>query len=284
MRNVNWLDVRAYDRLKTCYVLVKNLKRGGLGVKNPANFMIKMIAIDLDGTLLDLEGNLKDRVISEVDRIVKKGIAIIIATGRDPISATQYAKKLRINYPIVACNGAVVWDPEYMKILFKKTIPLETAHTCLDKIAAFELTPFILEITKDCIFIVREATSNNQMQEIVKIYASGLLEQIEFAKNEISAYFNGTIYMVTSYHKNLEICPSGINKATGVAFVANLLSISREEIACIGDGENDVEMFEFANKRVAVDNAVEPVKRLADFIAPPNYRMGVVDALKWLAS
>jgi Cof subfamily protein (haloacid dehalogenase superfamily) len=148
----------------------------------------------------------------------------------------------------------------------------------------FGLVPFLMEITQDLRFIVRPTSWDESFHEVVKLYATGGDSEIDAAKRKIRALSDGSVSITSSLHGNLEVCPAGVSKASGLAYLADQLDIHPEEIACIGDGENDIEMFGFAGIRVAMGNAVLPLKSLADHVAPSNTEHGIVKALEWILS
>jgi len=198
---------------------------------------VRLVAIDLDGTLLDGKGALDTAALPLVSSILSKGVCITLATGRDPHSATHLSRPITWNAPLVTCNGAVLWDVDRQMPLMKRTIPLEAVQSCLERIPEFGLVPFVMEITTDLRFVVRPTSQGDSFYEVVKLYASGDVASVESAKAEIKALLDGTIYTTSSFHGNLEICPAGVSKASGLDSVAKALGILPEEIACIGDGE-----------------------------------------------
>lgn len=245
---------------------------------------VRLVAIDLDGTLLDGEGALDSAATPLISRILEKGACITLATGRDPYSARHLSRPIAWSFPLVTCNGAVVWDVGKERPLMKRTIPLKAVRDCIDCLPEFGLAPFVMEITPDHRFVVRPTSQGDSFHEVVKLYASGDIASVESAKAGIKTLLDGTIYTTSSFHGNLEICPAGVSKASGLDTVARALGILPEEIACIGDGENDLELFGYAGVRVAMGNAIEPLKAMADFVAPSNTEHGVAEALAWILS
>lgn len=245
---------------------------------------VQLIAIDLDGTLLDGQGALDAAALPLISNILSKGACITLATGRDPHSAIHLSRPIAWSAPLVTCNGAVLWDVGRQRPLMKRTIPLEAVRSCLECLPEFGLVPFVMEITADLRFVVRPTSQDDSFHEVVKLYASGDIASVESAKAEIKAFLDGAIHTTSSFHGNLEICPAGVSKASGLDSVAKALGILPEEIACIGDGENDLELFGYAGVRVAMGNAIEPLKAMADFIAPANTEHGVAAALAWILS
>lgn len=238
----------------------------------------------MDGTLLNAESILEPRALPHINQALSKGIRVTVATGRDPYSATQLTHPVAWQTPLITCNGAVLWDAPTQALLKKHTIPKDAVRHCLDSFPEFGLVPFVMEITQDLRFTVRPTSQEDSFHEVVKLYAMGGDSEIDAAKKKIGTLLDGTVSITSSLHGNLEVGPARISKASGLLYLSGQLGISPEEIACIGDGENDIEMFGFAGIRVAMGNAIRPLKSLADHVAPPNTEHGIAEALEWILS
>jgi Cof subfamily protein (haloacid dehalogenase superfamily) len=115
-----------------------------------------------------------------------------------------------------------------------------------------------------------------------KIVCVGDPDELDVVGDRMRARFDGRLWVTKSLPKFLEFATLGVSKASGLEFLAERLGFSRERTIAFGDGENDVELLEWAGYGIAVDNAHERVKAAADWICPPAAAEGVAQVLEAL--
>ena len=225
------------------------------------------------------------------------GIHVILVTGRMFQAVRRYAREAGIDDPVVCYQGAVVAEPSTGRWLRHEPIPLELAR---EAIAALNEEGFGLNCYVDDELYVAEVTPEAEryasFQDIVlhpvgdlltwlkepptKLVVIGDAEILQGLKERMIARFGGRLYISTSLPYFLEFASPEVTKAAGLGFVAEHLGFSREATVAFGDGENDLELVDWAGFGVAVDNAHELVKERADFVCPSVDEEGVAQVLE----
>jgi Cof subfamily protein (haloacid dehalogenase superfamily) len=225
------------------------------------------------------------------------GIHVILVTGRMFQSVRRYAREAGIDDPVVCYQGAVVAEPVSGRWLRHEPIPLELAR---ETIAALNDEGFGLNCYVNDELYVAEITPQAEQyagfQDLVvhpvgdllawlqepptKLVVIGDPRVLEGLKERMVARFDGRLYISTSLPYFLEFASPDVTKAAGLQFVAKRLGFSRERTVAFGDGENDIELVDWAGFGVAVDNADELVKERADFVCPSVTDEGVAQVLE----
>ncbi|MDS0526861.1 Cof-type HAD-IIB family hydrolase [Clostridium sp. SHJSY1] len=271
---------------------------------------IKMICIDLDGTLFSN----RRKVISEncknaIQEANEKGVEIVITTGRIYNNAVQISKKIGVNCPVIAANGAVIMDRGFEREIFCNILGYDN---CLDIIKLAKKHKVTLHFyTKDIIIVsdflgffigsvsahtnrdkqygikVKKYFNYNRFIGNLKKFSNEIVKCVIYSKNEnkiisfrkeVEEKRELAIFGAGKY--SVEISSNGISKGKAVEILASDLKISREEILCIGDNENDISMIEYAGIGVAMGNAVPKLKEIANYITDTNYNDGVSKAIR----
>lgn len=268
----------------------------------------KMIAMDMDGTLLTT-----DKVVSERNKEVLKkaadiGIKLVVCTGRIFTSAWVYADLIGTEAPIIASNGAYIREKDRDEVIYMKTLPKEDIYKVVKIVKDYGFSPFLF--SSDTIFAEKviftaqmydkqneslpenrkvnivvtddiEKTIDENHQIILKIVIMSEMNEIEKLnklRNEIANKIDVSI--VASAANNFEIMSKGISKGNAVKILGDIYGISPEETICIGDNENDISMIEYADIGVAMENATDGLKAAADYITDTNDNDGVAKAIE----
>ena len=258
-----------------------------------------MLVFDLDGTLLDNNGNMPIENINYLYKLKNEGYIIVIATGRTILSVFNKLNNVPcINY-IISDTGAKIYDVLNKKVMYSHSIP-------------YNITVNILDLYNDD-FKYIDICSNekyykyslfiNENNEVVKTYKSknDLLKEINevshiglnFKNSEhaiklynyiISNYKSiDCLIMQDSFNDNkwLELLPKGASKYTAISKLAKYLKIPNDNIMAFGDSLNDIEMLENVGIGVAMENALNEVKEKANYTtSKSNTKLGVIDFLK----
>ncbi|MDD3704826.1 MAG: Cof-type HAD-IIB family hydrolase [Clostridiaceae bacterium] len=264
----------------------------------------KMLVTDMDYTLLNKEKQVSERNREALKRAVEKGVHMVVATGRIYTSARIYAKLLRLSTPIIASNGAIIKDAS--KTVFRDILNQDTVREMLrlcHKYGAY--CHFFTENTiyseKLINVSLRYTEWNKYMGEEdqvkIRIVDDGE-EIIEAAKSEVlkAVVFDddddkiqklregiietGIVSVSQSMKHNLEVMNKGVTKGNAVRILAQMYGINREEIIAIGDNENDISMIEYAGLGIAMGNAEESLKRVANHITGDYQEDGVAEAIE----
>jgi Cof subfamily protein (haloacid dehalogenase superfamily) len=212
-------------------------------------------------------------------------------------SVKHYLDKAGINDPVVCYQGAVVADPRTGEFLRHEPTPLELAR---ETIVAVRAEGFHLNCYVDDELYVAEVTpearayADFQGLEIhavgdlavwldrppTKLVAVGDPEALDGLEAKMKARFDGRLYISKSLPYFLEFANPEVTKASGLAFLAEHLGFAQDRTVAFGDGENDVELLEWAGYGVAVANAHERVLAVADFVCPPVTEEGVAQVIE----
>jgi Cof subfamily protein (haloacid dehalogenase superfamily) len=222
---------------------------------------------------------------------------VVIVTGRMFQAARPYALEAGLDDPVVCYQGAVVADPLTGKWLRHEPIPLELAR---ETIAALNDEGFGLNCYVDDELYVAEVTPEARRYadfQHLQLHPVGDLlawlqepptklvviddpEVLDGLKQRMIDRFEGRLYISKSLPYFLEFASPDVTKAAGLGFVAEHVGFSQAETVAFGDGENDIELVEWAGYGVAVANAHELVKEVADFVCPSVDEEGVAQVLE----
>lgn len=259
---------------------------------------IKLIAFDLDGTLLDMKHQLHDKTIEAVKKVRQKEIRTLVATGRMYCSAKPHTDKLNVIDPVITYNGALVVDPQKNEEIFHSPIPFEIAKKITKMVIENE---YHLQLyIDDQLFVAEENHFTDTYEEIsgIKAQAVGdldqflaeeptkmlIIEEDEDKQVEINNFlienFAEEIELSSSYPSFFEITKKGMSKAVPLKKLAAEYGLKREEIMAFGDGLNDLKMLQWAGIGVAMENAHPHLQEIADDIAPDHNELGIARYLK----
>lgn len=263
--------------------------------------MIRLIAADLDDTLLDAASSLTARTRRALEAVKALGCGVTICSGRMLEATLPIARDIGTNAPVLLFNGAMIYDPDADLTLYAPRIPYETALGIV-RLAEqlnyyIQLYPgkgyFCSEI-RDCTRayarqIHVDATPTHMpmsrwleenpadMQKLLIIDTPEGADRAQAALSE--AFPHGACYMKSKPHY-LEISPEGVNKGASLAFLAKRLGLAPDEVMAFGDGQNDVPMIRYAGAGYAMANACAQALACTSLIAPPNTEDGVAQVIE----
>jgi Cof subfamily protein (haloacid dehalogenase superfamily) len=258
---------------------------------------VQAFACDLDRTLIGKDAELHERTRTAIAAARAAGIHVILATGRMFRSVRPYAEAAGIDDPVVCYQGAVVADPVSGRFLRHEPIPLELAR---EAIAAVEAEGYPLNCyVDDELYVARhtaasEAYASFQNLEVhavgdllawlaeppTKLVAVGDPVDLDGLEEQMRTDFGRRLYISKSLPHFLEFASPEVTKGSGLAFLADHLGFTAPETVAFGDGENDVELLEWAGYGVAVENAHERVLAVADLVCPPVTEEGVAQVME----
>ncbi|CAM2750005.1 sugar-phosphatase [Hathewaya histolytica] len=262
--------------------------------------MYKLLALDLDGTLLLNDGTISKENIDNIKKARDKGVKIVLATGRPIDGIKRFIKQLDLiteeDYT-VTYNGALVQNNLTEEVLFEKPLSMKDYRELYDlskglKVNIHALTDQIVLTPKMSKYTALEAELNKI--EIEEIPVKDLPEDTNIVKimfidepehlNKVIANIPKNIgekyTMVQSAPFFFEFLHKEVNKWTGVSALAKRLNIKREEIICVGDAGNDYHMIKNAGLGVAMENAFDEIKECAKYITDTNEEHGVAKVIK----
>ena len=267
--------------------------------------MVKLIAIDMDGTLLNEEKHIKKAQKEVIHEAIEDGIKIVLCTGRPLYGILPFYKELGLHELdeegyVILNNGCSVhktkdWEliecaeitPDDIEYLYKFSEKYEVNFTLVDETHYFNIgrkptEELIIDsqfVFSDITDITLEEAKSGKYKVVKAMFLGNPEEMAKFQKeyeNTLKEKYEGVLSQPYVY----EILPKGNNKGTGLKNLAENLGIKQEEVMAIGDGNNDVEMLEYANYGVAMGNATELARKAAKYITDTNENDGVAKAIK----
>ncbi len=268
-------------------------------MKGEIQMSYKMIVLDMDDTLLT-----DDHIISEATKTAlmlaqEKGVKVVLASGRPTYAMLDAAKELRLaEYGsfILSFNGAKITNCQTNEELFSSTLSPETVHQLFDlsqreniwihtymndEIITQENNPFTEiegKLTGLPIKTVADfkQTVSTPVVKVLMVKEENYLKEVEARLQKELA---NDLSVMRSKPYFLEFTELGVTKGTSLAILIEKLGISREEVIAIGDSYNDVAMIEFAGLGVAMGNAPDDVKQLADYVTDTNNNDGIAKVI-----
>ncbi|WP_026690289.1 Cof-type HAD-IIB family hydrolase [Alteribacter aurantiacus] len=259
-----------------------------------------LIAVDLDGTLLTDNKTISLRNRAALAKARELGHQVVIATGRPYRASGQYYKELFLDTPIVNFNGAFVHHPKDRQFEpSHQPLDNKTAKTIIETCEAFNVKNMMVEVMDD--FYLRHL--NRGFAEAFTIGSSpvdyGKLEKLlhhdptsilvhpeEGQEDELTRLL-GQAHAEVTEQRNwgapwnvIEITKGGVSKASGLQKVASHLGIPRERIIAFGDENNDLEMIDYVGTGVAMSNAIDELKAIANEITYSNEEDGIARFLE----
>ena len=270
--------------------------------------MIKLIATDMDGTLLDQRGQLDlPRLEKILDKLDQRGVRFVIATGNEVHRMRQLLDHLSKRVVLVVANGARIFENDQLlqaqtwdDAMVDRALGHFKGRECQDQFVVTAMNGGFVK--KGTVFTELDKFMTPEMIE--KLYQrmnfvdefdsslfGGVLkmsmvvgeERLDSVLQEINDLFDGHVRAVSSGYGCIDILQDGIHKAWGLVELLKRWNLKPEQIMAFGDSENDIEMLELAGISYAMENAEEAVKRVATKVAPANSQAGVYKVLEnWL--
>lgn len=267
--------------------------------------MIKVILLDVDGTLTNSKKDITPKTKEALLKAQDAGARLVLASGRTANGLKRYAKELKMDQHgglLVCSNGAEVVNFETGEILFQKAMSVEEGKAVLEHIKQFDIVPMIAKgeymYTNDVFnntiqwnggpwnIMQYEARSNNYLLcevedlvpwcdfEITKILTFGQPEYLQEHYKEIGAPFDHLSHMFTAAYY-YEFTAQGVDKTKAITETIEKLGYKPEEMMAFGDAQNDKSMVMYAGIGVAMGNATDELKDVADEITLSNEEDGI---------
>lgn len=265
----------------------------------------KMIACDIDGTLLDDKRQISTKVKNKIKEASDMGIYFVLSSGRPYMTLRQYVELIgqdSLNANVIALNGAsacINGNVIYNKFLSKKAKIEILKYINKHNLSYISWTDDALmynrldKYTQEYVDICIESTKKYQIlkhqrivdekefisKNVYKIIIIDESKRIEEIRLDFNQHFTDICAFSTSQAYFLEIYKKGISKEYAIKKIQKALNIKRNEIIAIGDGLNDLEMIKYAHLGVAMENASDKVKKEADYICSDNNHDGVAEVI-----
>ncbi len=230
----------------------------------------KLIALDLDGTLLNDEREISEQNLHWIKKAEEAGLVVSFATGRGRPSSEPYWGAVLPTSPMIISNGAEVWK-NHGQLLSRNVLSSDDVRRLIALAEKHGVRYWVIKSFVDA------ATPEGDEFLKVGMYHSDLAT-ISSLRDLVASW--GEFEVSASAPNNIEINRKGINKATGLDEAIGLLDIKPHEVVAIGDGFNDLAMIQWAGLGVAMRNAPEIIKEAADYVTGSNDEHGVAQMIQ----
>ena len=257
--------------------------------------MIKLVATDIDGTILIPEGKFRDSIKECIHTLCNKGIKVVLVTGRMNAAAVKIAEELGLTTPVISYQGGLI--VENNKVLYERYLTESQAERVLEWANSENIhinlyNDDILYSEKDC-YEIRRYCNNlhtthtiKPFSEIKKSKINKLLaidfsnpDRIDMLEKELPKIFPD-LYIIKSNPYFLEFSNPEGSKKCAVEFLQKYWNLNKEEILTIGDQNNDIALLKAGGVKIAMGNATNELKEIADFITDSVYEDGFIKAME----
>lgn len=256
---------------------------------------IKLIAIDLDGTLLNEEKEISPYTLDVLRKAVAQGVHVAVASGRKYTDVIDYSLRIAPDQPLICSNGAMACVTNPYECVYCECMPKNVLRDIVDILErekvyyhAYCDDGSVMESRtanpgrdrkNDCYDYAGEVLSGDEMPKYIGDGAMKLVcfseDAQALARIRAAADALGSLEVNSSWWDNLEMLSKGVNKGAAVLALSERLDILPQEVMVFGDNENDEAMFAVAGFPVAMGNASDALKAMAKFVTKDNLNDGV---------
>lgn len=264
--------------------------------------MKKLLAVDLDGTLLNENHEISQANLEAIRDFQKRGGSVVVATGRNFQAATIYAEKISQSLPMICFNGAYIYDPDtdgFSQKRFlsneqiERVIEIAEAHDVLYRyydmqtIYATEgmrkaLSKYEGGFGVKLVFLSDEGLRTHYRDhglEVPKIvFHSQEPKRLTEVRNALEAV--GSFALAQSWEGVLEVMAQDVNKGSALQVVCDRLGIAMKDTVAVGDQENDMKMIQAAGIGIAMGNGAQALKVCADAVTVTNNESAIAEVIR----
>mgnify|MGYP000861229383 FL=1 len=258
---------------------------------------IKLIALDLDGTLLTSDKRITTRTKDIIARAMARGVTVTIATGRMLRSAVYFARLLASDAPVICCNGGYVGRAEGAPVFARYFDPLlarEFLTFCyeqdwyvnwyrgMDIYAPMYREDYFAAYRTTANFVVNEVGNDylRYTENVPQFVLRNLDEGISPYLKTVQERFGDAVLPQQNTGTSLDINPPGVSKAVGVQALADAMGLTLDEVMVAGDADNDFEMLEMGAFAVVPENGLPAAKERASYVTASNDANGIAAAIE----
>lgn len=259
---------------------------------------IQLVALDLDGTLLNSQKVITGRCIKVIRDVMERGVQVVIASARPPRSTFKIYEHLQLKTPSIHYNGSVIYDFPQRTVLH---------HQPMCQNLAREMADVARTLAPDCLINVEildrwltdrfDEKWNTETgksfdpdvigpleehfgEPVTKLMLLGEPRDMQRINTDFQKRFAGRIAIAQSDDHLLQIMHHEVDKATALGWVLKRLGLEWNQVLAVGDAPNDIGMIQHAGLGIAMANAWEAVLGHADHVVADNDSHGVAEALE----
>ncbi|MBA4531649.1 Cof-type HAD-IIB family hydrolase [Brevibacillus halotolerans] len=260
----------------------------------------RMIVLDLDDTLLQDDHTISTRTKIALMKAQEAGVKVVLASGRPTYAMTHIAEELELaKYGsfILSFNGAKIINWKTKEELFSSTLPVQTVHELYDiskkeqvgilsydgdDIVAETVTAYTQKESEITGMNIKEVGSFKQAitRPVVKVLMVDDPTKLAIVEKKLQKQLEGQLSVMRSKPFFLEFTEAGVDKGTSLHQLIHKLGIEQAEVIAIGDSYNDLAMINFAGLGVAMGNAPDDIKEIADYVTDTNMNHGVAKVVE----
>ncbi len=258
---------------------------------------IKLIATDMDGTLLNDERKITDRTVETLNKLNKQGVVFCLCSGRPPAGMLPFIERIGFDLPAITFNGAEVIPSNGVKPIYENVLDSDCAkeafllgHSLCGASVAWESNRVILSADNEATREYRSmSTAPFAFKEEVDVASLPLRKVLWIGPDpqttaawrvEMSKRFEGRMNVSTSGPCLLEFVNHDVSKGVALKRLCDHLNIDIADTLAFGDGYNDLPMLTTAGKSVAMDNACDEIKAVCSDVTLSNEQDGVADYIE----
>jgi hypothetical protein len=270
------------------------------------NTKFKMLVLDLDGTVLNDQKEIPERNKKAIQNLAETGIQIVVCSGRIFSGARAYATELGLTGSLVACNGALIKTIKDNRLIYTDSLNIQDVinsakickskdvyvHAYIDEVLVTEQLKYTSLIYSERNKILDEKSKldikvvENLVDYMMKcakridklVVISEHSNQLSELRKQISSI--ESVEIASSSFDNIEVMNKGVSKGKAIKFLCGEMGINVNEVMAIGDNENDLDMLKTVGFPIAMGNAIDEVKMIANYITDNNENAGVAKAIE----
>jgi Cof subfamily protein (haloacid dehalogenase superfamily) len=258
---------------------------------------ISLLVSDIDGTLVTPQKSLTERSCRAVERLREAGIAFAVTSGRPPRGMSMFVEPLRISAPLAAYNGGVYVNPD-LSVISQENLDPRIVRSLVHLMQSSGLSVWLF---RDSDWLVRDKHNPHVDREELTVQYSAMVvddfddltegvakvvgvsddyDLVARCEDRVRRELGDRVSASRSQPYYLDVTHPKANKGQVIRWFSRFFNISREEIAAIGDGPNDVQMFALSGLSIAMGNASAEVRRMAQYVTAPHDQEGFAEAIE----
>ncbi len=257
--------------------------------------MIKLIATDIDGTILTETNEFRPKILKTIEKVKNKGVKLVLATGRVYDAVSPVAEQLGLDTPIICTQGSLLKNKN--EILWSAPVEHDLALDVIEFLRKKGIHTNFYNNDKVCVederymddyiggrfinYKVVDKFENLNWGMITKLLAIVYdNEKIQKLEDELKERYKGKLGIVRSSATYLEITNPAASKGNALLKLMEMWNLAPDEVLASGDQDNDIELLRVAGVRVAMKNASPKLKEVSNYIAPDVHEDGWAEAIE----